>query len=141
MTDPTNSNLPPDGGTPRTGPIGSTDRPAADPDPVPMLGDALSGLLRGVLSRSRTEVERLASDGRARLELRQLRKDRLRMYGKLGKETRALLEAGEIEHPGLARGVGRISELDERIAAAEAAFAATGEPVPADPELDEPDSP
>ena len=138
MSDPTQSTPPPSTATP---PAGSAAGRSASTDPVPLLGDALSGLLRGVLSRSRTEVERLASDGRARLELRQLRKDRQRMYSKLGKETRALLEAGEIEHPGLARGVSRIGELDERIVTAEAAFAATGEPVPTDPEIDEGDSP
>jgi hypothetical protein len=106
-------------------------------DALPVFGDALAGLLRGVLSRSRNEVERLASDGRARLELRQLRKDRSRMYGKLGKEVRALLEAEEVSHPGLARGVERIRELDDRITKAEAAFAASGEVVPAEVDADD----
>lgn len=106
-------------------------------DPIPALADALGGLLRGVLERSRTEVERIATDGRARLELRQLRKDRQVMYSKLGKEVRALLEAGEVSHPGLERGVARIQGLDERIASAERAFAARGEPVPSETETDD----
>ena len=103
-------------------------------DPIPALTDALGGLLRGMLERSRTEVERLASDGRSRLELRQLRKDRQVMYSKLGKEVRALLEAGELQHPGLARGVGRIEDLDARNSRAERAFTARGETVPSEGE-------
>lgn len=103
-------------------------------DPIPALTDALGGLLRGMLVRSRTEVERLASDGRSRLELRQLRKDRQVMYSKLGKEVRALLEAGELDHPGLARGVQRIQGLDDRILRAERAFVDRGEAVPTETE-------
>ena len=93
-------------------------RPGAAAEPgaaTPPITDAFSGLLRSVMTRSRTEVERFAADSRVRLELRQLRKDRAAMYAKLGKEVRALLEAGELEHPGLRRGVERIAELDARI--------------------------
>lgn len=107
-------------------------KPAADP--VPALSDALAGLVRGVLTRSRSEVERLAADGRSRLELRQLRKDRRAMYAKLGKEVRSLIEAEEVQHPGLVRGVQRIEDLDARISAAEAELAAQGEWVPEEAE-------
>ena len=84
------------------------------------LGDALAGLVRTVLARGRTEAARLATDGRTRLELRQLRRDRQAMYGKLGREVRALLEAGEVDHPGIRRGVERIADLDRRSAEVEA---------------------
>lgn len=86
----------------------------------PPLGDALGNVLKLVLERGQSRVESVAQDGRLRLELRQLRKDRDAMYRKLGREVRRLLEAGELDHPGVARGVERISGLDERITVLEA---------------------
>lgn len=82
--------------------------------------DALGGLVRAVLGRGKKEVERAAAEGRNRLELRTLRRDRDQMYQKLGKEVRRLSEAGELDHPGVRRGVGRLADLDARIAALEA---------------------
>jgi hypothetical protein len=81
--------------------------------------DAFGGLMRAVLGRGKKEVERAAAEGRNRLELRTLRRDRELMYQKLGKEVRRLAEAGELSHPGVARGVSRIAELDARIGALE----------------------
>jgi hypothetical protein len=81
--------------------------------------DALGGLVRAMLGRGKHQVERAAAEGRNRLELRTLRKDRDQMYQKLGREVRRLQEGGELSHPGVARGVARLSELDEKIRALE----------------------
>lgn len=83
------------------------------------LGEALGSVLRLLLKRGRVEVERVAQDGRQRLELRQLHRDRDAMYMKIGREVRNLVEGREIVHPGLVKGVERIRELDQRIAEAE----------------------
>ena len=85
-----------------------------------VFGEALGGLLRVVFQRGKVEMERAAAEGRMRLELHQLRKDRTAMYAKLGREVRALHEGGELSHPGIARAVERIQELDGKISAAEA---------------------
>ena len=51
------------------------------------------------------------------------------MYAKVGREVRALLDGGEIQHPGLARGVDRIREIEKKIADVEAEMASAGIPV------------
>lgn len=93
------------------------------------LADAMADLVGKLWRRGRVELEKAARKGRERLTLRQLRADRDRMYQKLGKEARQLLEAGELEHPGLRRGVERIRELETRILEAEDAARGAGEPV------------
>jgi hypothetical protein len=89
-------------------------------DATSIFGEALGGLLRVAFARGKVELERAASEGRHRLELHQLRKDRNAMYAKLGREVRALQEGGELQHPGVARAVERIRELDDKIQQAEA---------------------
>ena len=91
------------------------------------LGDAFAELFGKILRRGRSELERVARRGRDRLALRQLRSDRDKMYAKLGKETRSLLEAGEVEHPGLRKGLERIVELEAKLAEATSQLAAHGE--------------
>lgn len=59
------------------------------------------------------------------------------MYSKLGRELRHLVEGGELDHPGLKRGVERIEELDQRIEALKKELALAGEPV-AEPSGDTP---
>lgn len=86
----------------------------------------LGGLLGVLMDRGKRELERAASGTRVRLDLRQLRRDRDAMYQKLGREVRALLEGGEIQHPGLQRGVERIHELDRKIAEVEAEMSLAG---------------
>lgn len=81
--------------------------------------EAFGGLMRAVLGRGKQQVERAAAEGRNRLELRTLRRDRDQMYQKLGREVRRLHEGGELHHPGVARGVERLRELDEKIRALE----------------------
>lgn len=96
-----------------------------------VLGDALGQMMRVALRRGRTELGRAAVTGRQRLELRQLRQDKKAMLRKLGAEVVRLVEAGELDHPGLVRGAerlealnARLTELEER-ARAEAADEAT----------------
>jgi hypothetical protein len=90
------------------------------------LAEVVGDLLGRLWRRGRVEVEKAAKRGRERLTLRQLRTDRDRMYQKLGKEARHLLEGGELDHPGIRRGVERIRELEERIAEAEDQMRAVG---------------
>ncbi len=104
-------------------PAGAGERRLASEEPI---GEMFAELLGKLWRRGRVEMERAARKGRERLTLRQLRADRDRMYQKLGKEARALLEAGEIEHPGLRRGVDRVRELEARLLEAEDAIRATG---------------
>lgn len=97
-------------------------RIASDEPMAEMFAELLGKLWR----RGRVEVEKAARKGRERLTLRQLRSDRDRMYQKLGKEARQLLEGGEIEHPGLRKGVERIRELEAKLLEAEDAVRARG---------------
>ncbi len=90
------------------------------------LADMLSDLVGKLWRRGRVEMEKAARKGRERLTLRQLRSDRDRMYQKLGKEARQLLEGGELDHPGLRRGVERIRELEAKLLEAEDAVRAVG---------------
>ncbi|MEC7985958.1 MAG: hypothetical protein VX278_12410 [Myxococcota bacterium] len=77
--------------------------------------DLVIKLLKVLKNKGQKELGRLATDSRRVLELRSLKKDRIKMYEKLGKEVEALIAAGDITHPGLIRGVQRIQSLDEQI--------------------------
>jgi hypothetical protein len=90
------------------------DQPATVGSP-PSIGGVIRDLLEAVSSRSRKEVARAQSQGRLSMERRQLERDRNAMLAKLGRETIALLDGGEVDHPGLRRGAARIAELDARI--------------------------
>jgi hypothetical protein len=70
-----------------------------------------------------------------RFELRQLRRDRQRMFEKLGREVVHLVDGGELSHPGLIRGAERIRQLDGQIAAVEERIPEEG----AEKELDVPE--
>ena len=98
---------------------------AAEPEAPGALGDALGSVMAVLWRRGRVELERAATTGRVRLDARMLRRDRERMYQKLGREVRALVEGGEVTHPGLVRGVERIEALDARIEAVVAGMATT----------------
>lgn len=103
-----------------TEPAPAAPRAASDPTvqaASSALTEALAGLLRVALKRGGKEARKFADSSRVRLDLRQLKRDRDVMYQKLGREVRALVEGGEVVHPGLTRGVERIEELDARIAA------------------------
>ncbi len=98
-------------------------------------GAELGELFGKFISRAQTEAQRAAKFGRDSLALRQLRADRDTMLVKLGKEVRQLVEAGEVNHPGLVRGVARIAEFEEKIRQAEQTVARGGGDVtePTDP--------
>lgn len=97
----------------------------------------LADLVGRFLTRATTEAGKAARYGRELLALRQLRQDREQMFVKLGKEVRQLIEAGEVSHPGLERGVARIVEFEEKIRRAEEALRREG----VDPESPPPDAP
>ena len=71
--------------------------------------------LKKIIGRSKTELGKMASSGRTKLDKRALQRDRKRMIEKLGKEVMALAESDEISHPGLLKGVDRIKTLDSQI--------------------------
>ena len=77
--------------------------------------DLLMRLVELLQNKGKERVEELAEQGKKRLALRSLRKDKNKMYEKLGKEVERLVEAGEIHHPGLMRGVERIADLAKKI--------------------------
>ncbi len=118
---------------PEDEPKGNPTRPGGI-DPV--LLETVGGLMGKLWKRGLGEAERAARRGRDRLALRQLRSDRDRMYQKLGKEARHLLEGGEIDHPGIRRGVERVRDVEAKIQEAEDALRAVGldpaEPEPAE---------
>jgi hypothetical protein len=83
----------------------------------PSVGGVIRQLLEAVSSRSRKEMVRAQTQGRLGMERRQLERDRSTMLAKLGRETIALLNGGEVDHPGLRRGAARIEALDAQLAA------------------------
>ncbi|MCB9778378.1 MAG: hypothetical protein H6742_07440 [Alphaproteobacteria bacterium] len=131
MADATADDLPPAGGEDRDGTTGDAGAPSRPDsglgDAGGMLGSAVLSLARVLFRRGRKTAKRAAEGGRVRLDLRQLRRDRDVMYQKLGREVRTLIEGGELRHPGLERGIGRIEELEARIAEVEAEIAARAE--------------
>ena len=88
---------------------------AADAGDGDVLKEAVGRWVRGAVSRGRREVDRARAEGRARLEERQMRRDLDELYRKLGREVIALVDGGEIEHPGVRRGAARIQELEARL--------------------------
>ena len=107
--------------------------PSRRPGIDPALMDAVGGIVGKLWKRGLGEAEKAARKGRDRLVLRQLRSDRDRMYQKLGKEARHLFEGGELDHPGIGRGVDRIRDLEAKIQEAEDGLRAVGLD-PTDPE-------
>lgn len=79
------------------------------------VGDALGRFMKVALSRGREGLGRATVEGRQRLEQRQLRRDLEVMYRKLGREVIRLVESGDIQHPGVVRGVQRIHDVEARI--------------------------
>ena len=77
--------------------------------------DLFMALATLIGSRGKERLGGLAEQGKKKLALRSLRKDRSKMYEKLGREVEQLCAAGEIHHPGLLRGVERIQALEKQI--------------------------
>lgn len=84
-------------------------------DDLQPLGDLLSRAVKRLVGRGRTELGKAAKTSRERLELRQLQKDLDHFWARLGKTSRRLVEAGEIDHPALRKAMERIDELEGRI--------------------------
>ena len=72
-------------------------------------------LAHSIGSKGKEKLGEFAHQGKKKLALRSLRKDRIKMYEKLGREVEQLCAAGEIKHPGLLRGVERIQTLEKEI--------------------------
>ena len=66
-------------------------------------------------ARGKERLELIAQQSKNKLAIRSLRKDRSKMYEKLGREVEQLCAAGEVHHPGLLRGVERIQALEKQI--------------------------
>lgn len=66
-------------------------------------------------NRGKERLGLIAQQSKKKLALRSLRKDRSKMYEKLGREVEQLCAAGEVHHPGLLRGVERIQALEKQI--------------------------
>ena len=83
--------------------------------PAPSVTELLRELLTFVSDRGKAEIGKAHERGRHQLEIRQLRKDRSKRLEKLGREVVALVEAGEVQHPGVQARIGHIKDLDDRI--------------------------
>lgn len=92
-------------------------------DWIPLVGAAMGEMLGIVRREGRKQVGHLALRGRERIELYQAKKDLSSLYQKLGRETVRLVEAGEVQHPGLVEGAERIHRQESVVAAAEQASA------------------
>ena len=79
------------------------------------LSKVVSGALRFLLNQGLNGFEWSAAEGRNHLEKRQLLRDRQAMWEKLGREVCALVDAGEVDHPGLLRGAESVAQLQARI--------------------------
>jgi hypothetical protein len=84
-------------------------------DDLKPLGDLLARAVRRLVGRGRSELGKAAKSGRSKLELRQLQKDLDHFWARLGKTSRRLVEAGEIDHPALRKAMERIDELERQI--------------------------
>jgi len=82
---------------------------------APTVTDLLRELLTFVSDRGRAEIGKAHERGRHQLEVRQLRRDRSKRLEKLGREVVALVDAGELDHPGVTCRIEHIKDLDERI--------------------------
>ena len=91
--------------------------PRGDSGELAPLAEAFGELVKRLVGRSRIELSRAAERGRQRLELRQLQRDRDAFWIRLGKTSYRLVEAGEIDHPGLRKAMERIDQLEARIEA------------------------
>ena len=85
--------------------------------PAGSVVDILKDLFDYVSNRSKAGIAVAQEKGRHQLEIRQLRKDRNKRLEKLGREVMALIDAGELDHPGLNGHTKHILALDERIQA------------------------
>ena len=111
------------------------DEPAVDVQPDgptepigPVITDALDRIVGVLRVRGRAAAERGARSARRRMDLYQARRDLDKLYQKLGREVIRLVEAGEVNHPGLKKGVERVRKQEAAVElSAEIARAAPAE--------------
>ena len=77
--------------------------------------DIFRELLSFATSRGKVEIGRAQEKGRHQLAIHQLKRDRRARLEKLGREVMALVDGGEIDHPGVSLHVTHIRELEARI--------------------------
>lgn len=107
-------------------------------EPVgPVISDALERIVGVLRLRGRAAAERGARGARRRMDMYQARRDLDKLYQKLGREVIRLVEAGEVNHPGLQKGVARVRKQEAAVTlAAEIARAAPPEAAAASVEDD-----
>lgn len=81
----------------------------------PALTELLGQVMRRLARRGRDSLRGAADNGRSRLELRQLQRDRDSFWIRLGKTAYRLQESGEIDHPAVEKAMRRIDEIEKRI--------------------------
>ena len=81
----------------------------------PSVRDTLGYVLSRVFERGQKELTKVAHESKERLLLRSLRKDRLKLYEKIGREVEQLILTGDIKHPGLEKRIIKIRELEGQI--------------------------
>jgi len=85
---------------------------------APIVAEAASRVLDILRTQGRGRFEDAARWTRRRLELSQASRDIESLYNKLGRELVCLVEAGEVDHPGLVKRAQRIRDEEARFAAA-----------------------
>ena len=87
-------------------------------NPVPQqtsIRDTLGYVFGRVFERGQRELTKVAHESKERLLLRSLRKDRIKLYEKIGREVEQLILTGDIEHPGLEKRITKIREIEQEI--------------------------
>ena len=77
--------------------------------------DTLGHVFSRFFERGQKEFTKVANESKERLLLRSLRKDRLKLYEKIGREVEQLILTGDIEHPGLEKRISKIREIEQEI--------------------------
>jgi len=86
-------------------------------------GQDNSRVFKGLMHKIKAGSEVLADtagSGRHRIDRLSIKRDLDKLYWKLGKEVVALVNAGEVVHPGLEERVYRIKRLSERLSKGQA---------------------
>ena len=93
----------------------SSDTPPNEEQIQPSIRDTLGIILGRVFERGQRELTKVAHESKERLLLRSLRKDRLKLYEKIGREVEQLILTGDIQHPGLEQRIVKIREIEKEI--------------------------
>lgn len=90
---------------------------ARNPSPPSQVGDVLQDALKRLVDETSRRLTQVAEDGRSRLKVRQLQRERDLVCIRLGKTAHRLVEAGELDHPALHKAIARLDALDAEIEA------------------------